>query len=262
MVRFLLFFLLTLQLFGAQKEDSSKIKLTLEASLYQPSPTGTIQNIDGISDFKEDFAYTQTTASLFSLALELDYDYVPNVKISYFNVEDKQDSTLDRNISIAGDTFGSDVSTILKYQVFSGLLYQDFKIKGKVTSFAGIKRIYTGDIEFDIGIDTKVIDWSYEVQDLTNLTKPPSWIKVSEFIALPYIGIKYYFYDLKLQANVSAISLNNAKSSSMRVGADYRLVGGVYLTAGYVYDHFEAVEESDTVVFKTAGYKFGFKYRF
>jgi len=117
-------------------------------------------------------------------------------------------------------------------------------------------------LEFDIGLDTKLLKWNYEVQDLTNTALSPSWIHVSEFIPLPYIGMKYYLYNFIMYADTSALAFSSAKSTSYQVGLDYRVVGGLYLSAAYIYEQFKVTEQQDIVDFKTAGYKFSFKYAF
>jgi predicted porin len=124
------------------------------------------------------------------------------------------------------------------------------------------KAIFTGDLEFDLGLNTKLFQWEYQVQDLTQLDKAPSWIKVSEFIPLPYIGIKYHWYNLKLYADVSSLAFSDAQSTSYQFGMAYRVVAGLYLSLNYMSEEFKVVEDQDTIDFQTDGYKFSFKYAF
>ena len=259
--RLLLPFFMTLSLFGAENAWYSKIDTKIEAGIYLPSSSGTISNIVGESNFKDDFGYYNTEATYLALNLLLDYDYVPNLNINYFNMQDNQSATLTKTLKVADGTFSSNVATVIDYQVFSVIIYQDLKLKGKMTSWFG-KSFYSGDMEFDIGLNTKLIKWNYEVQDLSDTTKSPSWIHVSEFIPLPYIGMKYYLYNLIMYADASALAFSSAKSTSYQVGLDYRVVGGLYLSAAYMYEQFKVLEQQDTVDFKTAGYKFSFKYAF
>jgi hypothetical protein len=124
------------------------------------------------------------------------------------------------------------------------------------------KSFYTGDLEFNIGLNTKLFQWEYQIQDLTNLSQSPSWITVNELIPLPYLGVKYHWYDFKLYADVSTLAFSSAKSTSYQFGIDYRVVSGLYLSAGYMSEEFEVVEQLDKVDFQTDGYKFSFKYTF
>ena len=140
------------------------------------------------------------------------------------------------------------------------MIYEDILLKGKVINFSG-KRFYTGDIEFDIGFDTKYVSWKYNIVDKVD-SRNYSWIKVNEFIPLPHMGFKYYRYKLTAYANVSALSFQDANSMSVRAGIDYNFVDGFYLNVGYVYENFDVLEDSDFVYFQADGVKVGFKYRF
>ncbi|MEA1983976.1 MAG: hypothetical protein U9N39_10565, partial [Campylobacterota bacterium] len=59
-----------------------------------------------------------------------------------------------------------------------------------------------------------------------------------------------------------ALSFIEAKSTNYQLGASYRVVGGLSLSAAYLHEEFEAVEKSDTVSFSTSGYKLSFMYAF
>ena len=243
---------------------SSKVDVKIEAGMYIPTSGGTVSNTPNTlrkADFENDFGYTDLQASHFSLIFLIDYDYVPNVNISYFNMKDNQDTTLDRTLRVADGDFNSSVSTTIDYSIMNFVFYQDFKQKGKYLSILG-KRYYSGDFEFDIGVNAKVIDWKFNVQDAEDRTKSPSWITVNEYIPLPYLGFKYYLYDLTLYTDVSALAISKAKATSYQVGLDYIVIDSLYLSVGYLYEQFKAVEKLDTVEFETSGYKFGFKYIF
>ena len=237
------------------------VTLKVEAGIYLPTIEGSITNTVSKSTFENDFGYGESSASYLGAALILDYDYVPNFEFGYFNMQDNKNAALTQNVTVADGNFSSDVSTVIDYQVFNFLIYQDFKIKGPTQRLLG-RDMYFGDLEFDIGLNSKVYMWNYEVQDMTDLTKSSSWINVQAFIPLPYLGVKYYFYDLVLYSNVSALAFSSDKSTSYQIGADYNVVAGLYLSAAYMHDEFKAVELADTVEFSTSGYKFGFKYSF
>ncbi len=261
MLRFLLPFFLLLSLHAKEKTWYSKIDTKIEAGVFLPDMGGTITNSIGVANFESDFGYEKSTASYFALELILDYDYAPNFNLNFMSMKENSDVTLSRGLEVADGSFNSSVSTVLDYSIANAVFYQDFKKKGKWISVFG-KPYYSGDLEFDVGLNVKMINWNFEIQDKTDLSKASSWIKVNEFIPLPYLGFKYYLYNLTVYANVSALSFNEAKSTSFEVGVDYRIINGLYLSAGYLYEQFKAVEKHDTIDFDTAGYKFSFKYAF
>ncbi len=238
-----------------------KIDSKIEVGLFIPTFNGTISNTKSSSDFQEDYGYSDAKASLFSLEINHSYDYIPNLYLSYFNMKDNRDTMLSESKEIADEDFNSSVSTTIDYTLLNVILFQDFKKRGQRVSFLN-SSFYTGDIEFDIGINAKVIDWNYEIIDKTDLTRTPSWISANIIIPLPYIGVKYYLYDLITYANISALSFSTAKSTSYQYGFDYRIIDSLFLSAGYMYEKFKAVEDSDTINFTSEGYKFSFKYAF
>lgn len=254
----LLISLLTLSLYASEKSWSAKF----EASIYLPQINGTIDNSNK-SDFQDDFGYGDATASYFSLDLTLDYDYVPNLYLSYFNMQDNKHAVMTKSVTVADSTYDTNTSlaSTIDFQVFDAILYQDFKLKGEQFSLFGLP-LYTGDLEIDLGIDTKLVAWQYQVENLTTPTDSDSWIKVNSLLLLPYVGAKYYLYDLTLYADVSALSISSTKSTSVQAGIDYMLFNGLSISAAYLYNQFEAQELEDTVNFTTDGYKFGLKYAF
>lgn len=261
--RLLLPLFIAVSLFGADDAWYSKIGTKLEVGLYLPTSSGTISNLTSKSNFQDDFGYSDAKATYAALSLTHDYNYIPNLRLSYFNMQDNKSVTLSKIVKVADGTFdaNSSVASVIDYQVFSAILYQDLKLKGKMFSLFG-KPFYSGDLEFDLGLNAKITRWNYQVQDLTNLSKTPSWIRVSEFIPLPYIGMRYYLYDLVLSADASALAFSRAQSATYQASVDYRAVKGLHLSAGYIYEEFKVLEKEDTVDFKTAGYKFSFKYTF
>ncbi len=260
-LRLLLPLFMLIPLYAYENDNPSKVRLKMEAGIYLPKVGGSITNTKGRSEFEDDFNYKNLNASYFGITLLLDYDYTPNMEINYFNADENADATLSKNVYIADGMFNASVSTLTKYTVFNAVFYQDFKIKGRYIHVFG-KSLYSGDFEFDIGLDSKIIDYYFEVQDKTDLNKPTSWIKVDKFISLPYLGFKYYLYDFTLNTSASVISYNRAESLNYKIDADYRVVGGLYLTLGYLYEQFKVLEKEDTVKFKTTGYKLSFKYQF
>jgi hypothetical protein len=260
-LRIFLALFFTLSLHATDDSWLSKVDTKLEIGIYFPSSTGTISNLTSTATFDNDFGYSQSEATYIAAEIKLHYAYLPNISLGYFNMQDNSNATLTRTIRVADSDFDGSVATQIDYQVFNLLLYKEFKIKGEMGSLFG-KSIYSGDLEFDVGLNSKLFQWKYQVQDLSDVTRAPSWIEVNEFIPLPYFGIKYHWYDFKLYADISALAFSSAKSTSYQYGISYRVVSGLYLSAAYVSEEFEVVEDQDTIEFQTDGYKFSFMYAF
>ena len=257
MVTKVLFLLGLVFAMGSVQAQESKIKTKVEASLYLPKPTGSISNATSNSDIKNDFGFGSSKASYFAVETTFDYDYVPNIYLSYFNLDDTSNNTLNTSKTIGNVAFNSKVNTHIKYQIFSGVLYQDFKSKGGFITLFG-SPVYVGDIEFDVGVNIEFLKWDFNVKDATQ----SRWIKVEEFVGRPYFGLKYYLYHLSLYANISALSLGSVDSTSVQAGVDYNFDSGISLGVGYIYEDFSADELADTIDYTTSGVKVGFKYTF
>lgn len=253
------FFILIVVVYGLFAE--SRVDTKIELGIYLPSINGVIDNHTSSADLASDFDYNEGRASYFAIDIAIDYPYVPNISIDYFYMMENSDAQLGKTVVVADGTFSSKVSSVVNFNVFNIVLYQDFKQKGSLFSFFG-KQYYTGDFEFDVGMNGKYILWNYEVQDRTNLNTSSSWVNVSQFIPLPYIGFKYFLYNFSFYSDVSALSFVEAKSMNYQVGISYKVIEGLSLSTAYLYEEFEAVEKEDTINFSTAGYKVSFMYEF
>lgn len=255
MLKSLLLVFLFISLSANENSWYSKIDTRIEAGILLLDTGGDISNTTSISSFRDDLGYMKLKSSYLGVEILVNYDYMPNLHIDYFNLSDNKDEKLTKTIKIADGTFetNSSVSTDMKYEVYNAILYQDFKIKGKVFSIFS-KNYYTGDIEFDAGINTKKIHWKFNIQD--------SWIRVDKLIFLPYLGFKYYLYNLIVYGEVSALAFNRAESTAYQAGIEYNVVDRLYLVGGYFYEDFEVLEKKDTVNFNSSGYKLSFKYSF
>jgi len=247
---------LLLFLFILSELNASKIEAEFEAGIYLPNLGGTITNSVAPSNFEDDFNHVKAEATYLSLDLTLDYDYIPNLFVSYYYMQNRENATLEKNVRVADGDFNSSVVSSLDYQVINFTLYQDFKVKGSRFSFFG-GDFYSGDLEFDAGVNTKLLLWEFQVTDTSS-----SWIKVNTFIPLPYVGVKYYLYNLTLYGDTSILAFSKANSSSYRLGIDYKVVENLSFSAGYIYEQFEVLEEQDSVDFYTSGYKLSVKYAF
>ena len=258
MLRLLLFLFILIPL---HLQAKSIIDIKPEIGIFLPEIKGTIENTQGVSDFKEDYQYEKSKASFFSLDIDINKKYIPSLYISYLNLKTNTNSDLTKSARVADGDFNSSVSTYIDYSIINAIIYKDFMRKGTVKSIFGYQ-FYTGDLELDIGVNLKVLKWNFEIEDKVDLTKSSSWINAGLVIPIPYLGIQYYLYDLSIYSSISALSLSEAKLLSYQMGIDYRIVDSIYLSATYLYESFEAIEENDTINFTTAGYKFSFKYKF
>jgi len=261
MAKFLLSLLLTLSLVSAEDAWYSRVDVQAEVGIYLPTLSGNIENIAGVSHFSEDIGYTKTKSSYFSLTLRHDYNYLPNVSLSYFNMKESKSTKLTKAIKIANQDFNSSIKSDTNYQVFNATIYQDLFIEGELFTLFGTK-YYSGDLEFNIGLSLKLFDWHYTIQNLEDLTQAPSWINTKALIPLPYLGVKYFLYDLTIYAEAEDLAFFDAKANTYQAGIDYRITSGLDLGVAYIAEEFRVIEEFDTVNFKTSGYKFSFKYSF
>jgi len=240
---------------------------SLEAGMHLATFKGNIENINSTASFENDLGYDRSFSSYFVFGLKSDYKYFPHFYVSYFNETQSKDVNTPKKIYVANAVFdtNSSLSSTIDYKVINVVLYKDLKIKGERFQFLRWN-IYPGDIEFDIGMSAKIVHWKIQLTKNVNNGVYPYWIIVDETIPLPYFGFKHYFYNLRTYGSISALSLNNAKSLNYEVGIEYRLIKNLYISASYLYEGFEAVEERnahrDTVSFKTVGNKFSFKYFF
>jgi len=256
---FLLFLIVPLH----ADDDSwyNKINVKMELGVYKPTLLGDIKNLVSTASFKDDFKYNDARASNFILTIQPEYDYWPNLEISYFNMHSEKGIGLAKPIKIANGFFSSAIYTKIDYQVASFIFYQDFKLKGSKVYFFGMP-FYSGDLEFDVGLNTHTFKWNFDIQNLSDLTQPPSWIRANAFIFSPYLGFKYYFYAFRLNASASVIAFSKVKSSVYKTSFDYTLIDDLYISAGYLYEEFKVQEQGDRINFITSGYTVSFKYTF
>lgn len=263
--RILLPFLMVSSLFALGDSLTQKMDIKIEAGLYLPTISGDISNTSSRTDLNDDLGFNKSTASYFSFEYRHSYNYLPNIYISYFNMKkNADDSNLSKDAVVADATFSSGIKTAstIEYSTLNTIFYQDFLIKGKTTKSIFGQRIYLGDLEFDIGLNIKNLSFLYSIQNKSDLSIPLSWIRVNEFIPLPYFGFKYYRYNVTIYGDISALSFSEARSTTGQLAIDYRVVAGLYLTAGYLYESVDVVEDGDTVVFDTSGVRLGFRYKF
>lgn len=235
----------------------TKIHTTVEAAIYMSDFQGTLSNATpSVIDFGKDFKYANSTSSFFSVETRFDYDYVPNVYISYFNMVQKNDVNITRGVTMVDKPF-TNAATNIDYKVLNAVVFQDFKAKGAVK-----KGFYMGDIELDIGANLKVIDYLVRMKDNANPNAIYMYDKVDALIVLPYAGFKYYRYGFVLFGNISSLSYSESKSTGYQFGIEYQVVNNIYLGYSYMYEDFQAIEKKDHIDFKTVGNKFSIKYTF
>jgi len=240
----------------------TKIHTKVGFSLYNSDYKGTLSNPETAKaiDFKNDFKYADTTSSFFSLEMQFDFPYIPNIYISYFNMNQTDDVDFNRSITF-NDTLFNKVRASIDYKVLNTILFQEFKAKGRRIPFFN-RSFYSGDIEFDIGANIKIIDYLIQMKDLNNPASAYRFDRVESTLILPYAGLKYYRYDLVLFANISSLSFAKSKATSYQFGVEYQVINNIYLGYGYMYEDFKATEKRDDINFKTAGNKFSIKFAF
>jgi hypothetical protein len=253
----------SLEAYESSSYESSwykKLGFEVEIGNILSTSSGTIKNATS-SDFKSDYGYSDTKASYFAISFRPNYQYIPNVDISYSNILDNNQASLDRNVTVVQKTYAGSVSTIIESSVANIIFYKEFKSKGDRWLFLG-RKFYPGDLAVDVGVNIKYIDFMFMIRDNTIAGDNYRFDGVNSIIPLPYIGFRYYYYRLRLFGGTSSLSFVNAKSTNYQFGADFRVIDDLYLSASYIYEDFEATEKDDKTNFKIYGNKFSFKYDF
>ncbi|SFV75944.1 hypothetical protein MNB_SM-3-874 [hydrothermal vent metagenome] len=242
-----------------------KLHPIVEAGMHLSSFEGSIKDLRQTADIKKDLAYGQNNSSYFSLGLQTDYPYMFNILWDYFDHKQSQTSTLNKTIYIADGQFetNSTVITYIHYTVSNLTFLYDFYYKGNRVKFLRW-RFYPGDLAYYVGLNVKYLYWRIDANKVPQERK--HWVIVKEFIPLPYLGVQYFYRYLRIYAHISALSLNEAKSTNYEVGFAYRAYRNFYLKASYLYEDFQATESAgghvDIVKFATSGTKFSFQYTF
>ena len=259
--KILVLFFLAISLHG---DDAwySKFSAQIEAGVYMNEFGGDLSNSASVVDFADELGYEDTYASYFGLVIDNDYSYLPTLNISFINMKQDKDAVLNSNKKVVEKSdFNGSVNSKIDYSVINIALYGSLKQKGSMQRFLRWS-FYTGDIEFNLGMNVKSINYQFQIRDMDDTTNTYHYVRVNTFVPLPYLGIRYYLYDLVVFANGSALSLADAKSTNYQAGLEYRVFENFYLGASYMYEDFEATEKEDKVNFQTSGGKFSFKYIF
>ncbi len=232
------------------------------ADLYMPKPSGSIENVaSGKTNFSE-LGYTKSTpTSILHLNIRNRFDYIPDLKVSYFHLKDTHGSDLNKTVQIAGEDYNASVQSDIDYSMLSAVFYKSFVLKGEYFSFFS-NSIYSGDLEFQLGIDTRVLQWQYTIQDKTDLKRSPSWIQAQTVVPLVYFGANYYFYNLVLEAQTSTLAISESKIIEYNIGLKYRFGDSLYLQAGYLYSNIQFVHNEDEIDYTAKGARGGFEYFF
>ncbi len=257
---FLLVFL-TLSLSAEETSWYDKIETKIEAGLSVVDLDGTMVNPTSYTYFVDDFDYVNSTYSYFRTDFKFDYDYMPNLDLSYSNMRQFHRVRVDRPFEVAKVVFDTTVNTKIDHTVFNAVIYKTLKQKGKMVPFLRWK-FYTGDIEYGIGINVKHVLFRFQVRDSLSEGTPYTYVQVRDFIPLPHFRFKYYRYNWIVYGDVSALSVAQAKAMSYQIGVDYQIINNLYLSTSYIYEDFSAIEKRDEIKFSSAGNKFSFKYVF
>ena len=239
-----------------------KWHFNLGAELYMPKPSGTFSNVaSGETTFGELGFSKSTYASIFHFDIQNDYDYIPNIKLSYFNFIDTQHADLNKTIQVAREDFTGQLQSQIDYSVTSFLLYKGILLQGSYVSIFSFT-FYTGDLEFQLGIDTKLLQWKYSIFDRGDLSRSPAWVQAQAVVPQVYFSANYYFYNLVLEAQTSNLAISDSKIIEYSLDAKYLFGDALYLKVGYLYSNIQVVHNNDEIDYKATGMKVGFEYLF
>ncbi len=256
-----LLLLISAQTLFAAYSAQSNLTTTIEVGMFVSEPDSVIENIDGKYDFQDDFKYKQFNASYFGIDINHQYAYIPNIAVNYFTQQESQSTPLDKNITIANDSYTGKVKSVTDYSVLNTLLYYTFKQGSDYNSIMGYN-LYTGHLEVDVGINIKYIDWSFIIQDLNNTQRSSSWITVKGISPAPYLAFRYNIWRISLYTKASALAMSETEILDFEGGVIVQLFQGLHLSASYMYESFKATEGNDKIDFITGGYKASLLYKF
>ena len=257
-------FLLGVLIVFSYAEDSwsDRFEVQVEAGVLMNEFDGDLKNPTSTLDFAKELSYEDTYSSYLGLKIKNDYEYLPQLSFNFIDMKEESDSVFSESKEVANWDFAGSVTSQTKYRVANLVLHNSYKLKGSMQKFLRWQ-YYTGDVEFNIGVNIKYINYSLRVKNnVSGIPEPYAYVNINTFVAQPYIGMTYYWYDLGLFANGSALSISNTKARNYQVGVEYRLYKDLYLSASYLFEDFQATELKDKVDFKTYGNKFTFKYIF
>ncbi len=232
---FLSFF--TLSLMAEQFSTSPSIEL----GYFVPSLSGTIENTTSKTDFVDDLDYNKSQASYGAIDIPMPLVYFqPHAKIAYFEMRQNENSTLASSKEIAQRDYNGSINSETRYRTFSFLVAKDFYNDGLL-----------GNVDFQIGLNVKYILWNFHIHDL----KKESWIRVKEFLPLPYASFAYSFYRFTLFGAASAIAYNSITSISYDAGLRVKLIEHFSIQASKYHEEFSTTEKRDNVSFQADGIK-------
>ena len=126
-------------LYGSSEEET-KVTAKFEVGIYVPTISGTITNSVSPSNFKDDFGYKDSASSYLAMELLLNYDYAPNLYVGYFNMQERQDTTLTSSVRVAEGDFNGSVSSSVDYEVLN--VFSIRTLKPKVDFFLSWEKLF------------------------------------------------------------------------------------------------------------------------
>lgn len=236
--------------------------LSAEAAIHFSNFEGSIKNSKSDVNYRDDLMYGSTTLSYFEGELQTSAWYLPTLDVSYMNVVETQNADFNTTQHMIGTDFDANITSKTSYRVINVKLFKSFIKKGSFFKL-GRRNFYPGDVALDLGINVKRMDYRIDVIDKSNDNNATlNYIEVKQFVPLPYVGVKYYYYNLILFANISALGVGSIQANNYTYGAEYRVYNRIYTGLAYMNESFEAVEKDDTVTFSSKGTKFSVKYIF
>ena len=243
MVRILLMTLLTaLALYAASYE--------IEVGGFNPEFTGDITNPSSRAAFDSDLGYRKTFISYFGADAKFFNPYLPDVKIGYMNILERQSVTLKHSKNFVKQDYNDSITSQIDYKVLNLTLYKTLH-QPVSFDFRG-KHFALGDIFVELGGNLKYLDYRFDVQDNTD-DPTKKFIALDTFIVMPYIGLQYQYSPITLFASGSALGFSTTKSNNFRGGISFRFIKHLAINGGYMYENIKSTEQEDKINFTSAG---------
>jgi len=256
-----LFFGLFAFILLSQSSAFDEVNLKLEVGIYSPELSGSIKNYITTTDLQKDLNYKDVGLSYAKFGSYFSGDF-PNIEIDYFMVTQEAAASFESAKTLVSQEYNSSVYSKVDFKRTNITIYHDLKKKGRRIHLGNGKYVYPGDLEFDIGVNLKNFDYTFQIRDLTDTQDEYRFDRIDGWVVLPFIQAKYYYYRISLYANMSMLSYGVANTTTYNYGFDWKIIDRLYFGFSTMYERVEAKEKDDVIMFKLDGNKFSFKYIF
>jgi hypothetical protein len=221
-----------------------------EVGGFYPKFTGDITNPSSTATFDDDLAYRHALISYFGTDIKFFHPYIPDIKLGYLNIMERQSVALAENKTFAKQDYNGSITSQIDYKVLNLTLYKTMHQPLSI-NFRG-ESLPLGDIFFELGGNIKYLDYSFDVHNHTDDPLKDS-IVIDTFILMPYFGFRYQYGIIALFANGSALGFSDARADSIRGGMSIRLMKHLSINGGYMYENTKLNADDDKVTFTSAG---------